>query len=325
MHLRPLPCRPTQNHSCAMTLNQEQREKILSLPSQLKAVLTGQDPVIGLVAERLQHGELGLTTPGRPKASFLFLGPTGVGKTELTLRFSEVLMGPDHVVRLDMSEYQTADRLGLLLGTADTAGRIAEGFDACAGRGTLLFDEIEKSHPRVLDVLLQLLDAARLTTGLNRVLDFSAWYVVLTSNIGAQRIMTMRKSKYETMERLVRQDAQRELRPEIFARITLTVVFNKLDYEAQRVIAGGMITRECAALAGRGFEMRPQSDVPEVVIQHGYHERLGARPMRDATERLIRNALAIDLLRGGTGAGILRAADGGQHLRLEDGAESSCR
>jgi ATP-dependent Clp protease ATP-binding subunit ClpB len=115
--------------------------------------------------------------------------------------------------------------LALLLGASrDEPGRIAEGYDACGGAGTLLFDEIEKAHSRVLDVLLQLLDAARLTTGANRVLDFSNWYCVLTSNIGAPRIMAMRKSKYETMERLVRQDAQRELRPEIFARVTAIAV-----------------------------------------------------------------------------------------------------
>jgi ATP-dependent Clp protease ATP-binding subunit ClpB len=300
-----------------MTLTEAHREKLRTLPMRLKAVLTGQDMAIDLVAERLQHGELGLTTPGRPKASFMFLGPTGVGKTELTLRFTEDLIGPDRVVRLDMSEYQTADRLALLLGTSEEAGRIAEGFDACEGRGTLLFDEIEKAHPRVLDVLLQLLDAARLTTGRNRVLDFSNWYVVLTSNIGAQRIMGMRKSKYETMERLVRQDAQRELRPEIFARITVTVVFNKLDFDAQCAIAGGMIAKECAALAARGFAITPEPTVSEVVIQRGYHERLGARPMRDATELLIRNALAQELLRGGTGKGRLRPDAEGQQLELE--------
>src|SRR5450432_1646962 len=275
-----------------------QREHLRTLPMRLKGLLTGQDMAIDLVAERLQHGELGLTTPGRPKASFMFLGPTGVGKTELTLRFTEDLIGPGRVVRLDMSEYQTADRLGLLLGTVAEPGRIAEGFDACEGRGTLLFDEIEKAHPRVLDVLLQLLDAARLTTGRNRVLDFSEWYIVLTSNIGAQRIMTLRKSKYETMERLVRQDAQRELRPEIFARITVTVVFNKLDYDAQCEIAGGMIARECVALSARGFAITPEQQVSEIVIQRGYHERLGARPMRDATELLIRNALTHELLHG---------------------------
>ena len=296
------------------------REKLRTLPMRLKALLTGQDMAIDLVAERLQHGELGLTTPGRPKASFMFLGPTGVGKTELTLRFTEDLIGPGRVVRLDMSEYQTADRLALLLGTVEEPGRIAEGFDACEGRGTLLFDEIEKAHPRVLDVLLQLLDAARLTTGRNRVIDFAAWYIVLTSNIGAQRIMTMRKSKYETMERLVRQDAQRELRPEIFARITVTVVFNKLDYDAQCAIAGGMIDKECAALSARGFSISPAETVSEVVIQRGYHERLGARPMRDATELLIRNALAQELLRGGDGAGWLMPHRDRQQLQLKAAA-----
>jgi len=215
-----------------------------------------------------------------------------------------------------MSEYQTADRLALLLGTAAEPGRVAEGFDASAGRGTLLFDEIEKAHPRVLDVLLQLLDAARLTTGRNRVLDFSEWYIVLTSNIGAQRIMTLRKSKYETMERLVRQDAQRELRPEIFARITVTVVFNKLDYDAQCEIAAGMIATECSALSKRGFTVHPEAAVADIVIQRGYHERLGARPMRDAAELLIRNALTRALLEGYTGEGQLMPSADGQSLQI---------
>ena len=301
-----------------MSFSNAHREKLRTLPARLKVLINGQDRAIDLVTERLQHGELGLTTGGRPKASFMFLGPTGVGKTELTLCFTEDLIGVDRVVRLDMSEYQTADRLALLLGTAEEAGRIAEGFDACDGRGTLLFDEIEKAHPRVLDVLLQLLDAARLTTGRNRVLDFSDWYIVLTSNIGAQRIMTMRKSKYETMERLVRQDAQRELRPEIFARITVTVVFNKLGFEAQRTIAEGMIAKECRALSSKGFTVAADPGATDAVIQRGYHERLGARPMRDATELLIRSALAQKLLSGEAGEGILRRHPDGLSLKLEN-------
>ena len=291
-------------------------EHLRGLPLLLKHAITGQDQTIDLVAQRLQHGELGLTSPGRPKASFLFLGPTGVGKTELTLRFTDEIFGAGHVVRLDMSEYQTADRLGVLLGTAEGPGRVAEGFDACDGKGTLLFDEIEKAHPRVLDVLLQLLDAARLTTGANRVLDFSNWYVVLTSNLGAQRILSMRKSKYETMERLVRQEAQRELRPEIFARISLTVVFNKLDFETQCTIASGMVEKECAALAARGFAITADHTVSQTVIRRGYNERLGARPMRDAAELLIRNALAAELLRGGSGKGVLQPCDDGQELQI---------
>ncbi len=291
-------------------------ERLRSLSQRLKAVIRGQDEVIDRVSQRLQHGALGLTSPGRPKASFMFLGPTGVGKTELTLRFTEELFGPERVVRLDMSEYQTADRLGLLLGNETEAGRIAEGFDRCLGSGTLLFDEIEKAHPRVLDILLQLLDAARLTTEGNRVLDFTNWYVVLTSNIGAQRIMTMRKSKYETMERLVRQDAQRELRPEIFARISLTVVFNKLAYDDQCEIAAGLIENECRSLSDRGYAIASTPDVADVVIRRGYHERLGARPMRDAAELLIRNALAESLLSGGSGCGTLRSSRDEQSLQV---------
>jgi ATP-dependent Clp protease ATP-binding subunit ClpA len=291
-------------------------ERLKALPQRLKAAIRGQDEVIDRVSQRLQHGALGLTSLGRPKASFMFLGPTGVGKTELTLRFTEELMGEGRVVRLDMSEYQTADRLSLLLGTQSEAGRIAEGFDRCRGSGTLLFDEIEKAHPRVLDILLQLLDAARLTTGGNRVLDFTNWYVVLTSNIGAQRIMTMRKSKYETMERLVRQDAQRELRPEIFARISLTVVFNKLAYDEQCEIATGLIDKECRSLADRGYALDPAADVAGVVIRRGYHERLGARPMRDAAETLIRNAVAESLLTGGRGCGLLRPCRNEQALEV---------
>lgn len=307
-----------------MTITEEQREKLRLLPVRLKASLIGQDMVIDQVAERLQHGELGLATPGRPKASFLFLGPTGVGKTELTLCFTDYLIGSGRVVRLDMSEYQTVDRLPLLLGVSDAEpGRLAEGYEACEGRGTLLFDEIEKAHPRVLDVLLQLLDAGRITSGRNRVLDFSDWYCVLTSNIGAQRIMTLRKSKYETMERLVKQDAQREMRPEIFARITLAAVFNKLDYDVQCLIAEGMVAKECAALIARGFAVELDREALDVVVQRGYHERLGARPMRDATELLVRQALARELLEGREGAGRLRPHPNGVELQLAPSAPSA--
>jgi ATP-dependent Clp protease ATP-binding subunit ClpB len=301
-----------------MTLPDNERSRLRSLPARLKELIIGQDAAVELVAERLQHGELGLTAPGRPKASFLFLGPTGVGKTELTQQFTADLSGAKKLVRLDMSEYQTRESLVLLLGASEAEpGRIAEGFDACGGIGTLLFDEIEKAHARVLDVLLQLLDAARLTTGANRLLDFSRWYCVLTSNIGSQRIMAMRKSKFETMERLVRQDAQRELRPEIFARVTATAVFDKLSYDTQCRIAEAMIAKEAAAQMARGFAMTVDRGVVDVVIKRGYDDRLGARPMRDAAELLVRNALTEDVLAGGSGEGRLCAHPSGTKLHLQ--------
>jgi ATP-dependent Clp protease ATP-binding subunit ClpA len=302
-----------------MRLTEDRREKLRSLASRLKARVKGQDAAVDLVAERLLHGELGVTTSGRPKASFLFLGPTGVGKTELTLTFTNELLGPDKVVRLDMSEYQTVESMQLLLGASDAdPGRVAEGYDACGGAGTLLADEFEKAHPRVRNLFLQLLDAGRLTTGRNRVLDFTPWYVVLTSNIGAQRILTLRKSKFETMERLVRLDAQRELPPELFPRIGATVVFNRLDYDVQRAVASGMIARECAALVGLGYPVEAHPATTDAVVDRGYTEHLGARPMRDAAEVLIRNALAENLLQGGEGAGVLEKAGEGTKLRLQE-------
>jgi ATP-dependent Clp protease ATP-binding subunit ClpA len=293
------------------------REKLRGLPARLKQHVVCQDDAIDVVAERLQHAELGLTPPGRPKASFLLLGPTGVGKTKLVLQFTRELLGPDKVVRLDMSEYQTQERLALLLGDSrDEPGRIAEGYDACGGVGTLLFDEIEKAHPRILDILLQILEPARLTTGSNRVMDFSGWYVAMTSNIGAARIMAMRRSIYETMRRLVRQDAQRELRPEIFARITEVVVLNRLDYGAQTRIADSVVDEELLEHRTRGHAMALERGVSDVVINRGYSERLGARPMRDAAERMVRSALAEDLLNGGRGIGRLQAHPSGTKLEL---------
>lgn len=300
-----------------MNADADKIQSLRMLGERLRASILGQDGAVAAVTKRLQHGELGLTPPGRPKASFLFLGPTGVGKTELALRFTEEIFGPGHLVRLDMSEYQTPDRLSLLLGSSDdNSGRICQGFDAAGGIGTLLFDEIEKAHPRILDILLQMLEPGRVTVGANRVLDFSGWYVVLTSNIGAQRIMAMRKSIYETMRRLVQADALRELRPEIFARISEVVVFDKLGYETQRQVARAMVTRELSRHTATGRMLKFENEALDVVVKQGYHDRLGARPMRDAVERLLRNALSEDIFNGGCGAGTLRAHVSGAELEL---------
>jgi ATP-dependent Clp protease ATP-binding subunit ClpB len=293
------------------------RERLRMLPERLRRAVIGQDEAIATIVPRLQHAALSLTMPGRPKAGFLLLGPTGVGKTKLALEFSRELLGPGKVLRLDMSEYKTEDRLVLLLGSSRAdPGRIAEGYDACGGTGTLLLDEIEKAHPRILDILLQLLEPARLTTGANRVLDFSPWYVAMTSNIGASRIMLLRKSLYETMRRLVEQDAQRELRPEIFARITEVIVLNKLGYDALGRIAEATLAEELAFHRASGHPLTHERDVVDAVIRHGYHERLGARPMRDAAERLVRNALTEDLLGGGRGTGRLQVHASGAKLEL---------
>lgn len=168
--------------------------KLSGLQTHLQQRIRGQDHVIPRIVSLLHRGELGLTKPGRPRGSFLFLGPTGVGKTEVTLTFTSFLMSNNHLFRFDMSEYQTQESLGLLLGgKLGERGTLGMVYDR-SKVGTLLFDEIEKAHPRVLDVFLQILDAARVTLASGETLELSGFYVVFTSNIGSADLMNLQYS-----------------------------------------------------------------------------------------------------------------------------------
>ncbi|HYU52400.1 MAG TPA: AAA family ATPase [Gemmatimonadaceae bacterium] len=256
--------------------------------------------MIPRVVSVLHRGELSLTTPNRPRGSFLFLGPTGVGKTELSLAFTDYLLGKDKLFRFDMSEYQTQESLGVLLG-----GRIGETgllgmVVAKSVTGTLLFDEIEKAHPRVLDVFLQILDAARVTMASGETLDLSGFYIVFTSNIAAAEIINLQYSSFATMERHVLAKAQRTLRPELYARITEKLVFNRLNYDVQMEIARLHIARELSFLRDKGFELALGHSVISFLMQRGFHPRLGARPLRDTVEKHLRGAVANAML-GGVG------------------------
>ncbi|MEO8352665.1 MAG: AAA family ATPase, partial [Chthoniobacteraceae bacterium] len=227
-----------------------------------------------------------------PRGSFLFLGPTGVGKTELTIAFNRYLHGDEKLFRFDMSEYQTQESLGLLLGgKLDEVGLLGRAV-AESSTGTLLFDEIEKAHPRVLDVFLQILDAARVTMANGQTLDLSGFYIVFTSNLGGADILNLQHSSYSTMERHVFCRAQQSLRPELFARITEKLVFDRLSYDVQLAIAKLHLERELAFLRGKGFNLRVSAPVISFLMQRGFHSRLGARPLRDAIEKHLRGAIA---------------------------------
>src|SRR5258708_40208426 len=228
----------------AGAISPELRSKLQGLETHLNARIRGQSCVMPRVVSLLQRGELGLTKPTRPRGSFLFLGPTGVGKTEITLAFTEFLFGKEKLFRFDMSEYQTPESLGLLLGAKlGERGTLGMAYDR-SPFGKLLFDEIEKAHPRVLDVFLQILDAARVTMASGDTLDFSRFYIVLTSNIGAAEILHIQHSTHATMERHVLTRAQQSLRPEMFARITEKLVFNRLSYDDQLEIANLLLSNE---------------------------------------------------------------------------------
>ena len=291
--------------------------KLRELENHLGSGIRGQDHVLPRVASVLRRGQLGLRKAGRPRGSFLFLGPTGVGKTEVTIRFTHFLMGPDHLFRFDMSEFQTPESVAVLLG-----GKIGErGTLALAhdkhGSGTLLCDEIEKAHPRVLDILLQILDAARVTMASGETLDWSNFYIVLTSNIAAADILELQHSSFATMERHVLTRAQQTMRPELYARINEKLVFRRLSYDVQLEIAHLLLSAELEFLRARGMEVTADASVLPFLVRHGFHPRLGARPMRDAVERLIGDAVVTRLLAGGFSGARLLVAETADALQID--------
>src|SRR5438552_9424603 len=177
------------------SMSDELGEKLRRLSDYLRSVVRGQEIAIPRVVSLLQRGELGLSKPSRPRGSFLFLGPTGVGKTEITVAFTEFLFGREKLFRFDMSEYQTQESLGLLLGAKlGERGTLGMAYEK-SRVGTLLFDEVEKAHPRVLDVFLQILDAARVTMADGQTLDLRDYYIVFTSNLGAADILHLQDRK----------------------------------------------------------------------------------------------------------------------------------
>jgi len=279
--------------------------KLQNLTALLPHEIRGQSQVLPRIASAVQRGELGLTKPGRPRGSFLLLGPTGVGKTETVIVTTNQVFGPGLLFRFDMSEFQNQEALGLLLGArlgeVGYLGAVRER----ATEGSLLFDEAEKAHPRVLDILLQLLDAARITVATGQTLDFSGYYIWLTSNIGSAELMSLQHSNDATLERHVLTRAQQTLRPEIFARVNEKLVFRRLSYEHQLEIAEKFLAREIEFLRERGHKLELDKTVLPFLVRKGFHPKLGARPMRDAVEKLVGDAVSECLLQERPGSGSL--------------------
>lgn len=293
-------------------------EQLNALESHLAEQIIGQEHVLSRVSSVLRRGELALTKTNRPRGSFLFLGPTGVGKTELTLCFSEYLFGENRVHRFDMSEYQTKESLARLLGedSSDSGllGRAMQKYD----EGTILFDEIEKAHPEILDIFLQILDAARVTVATGETLDFSNYFIVLTSNIGSAELMDIQHSTFATMERHVLLSARGRLRPEIFGRVTEKLVFNKLSYETQIEIAKLFLDKEIEFVRKLGYKISLSDSVLPLVVRKGFDAKLGARPLRDVVEKLIGDAVAGELLEDNLVCGELVADVASEKLLISE-------
>jgi ATP-dependent Clp protease ATP-binding subunit ClpA len=278
-------------------------DDLRGLSVHVRDEIKGQEHVLSRVCSVLTRGEMGLAHPRRPKGSFLFVGPTGVGKTELTNVFTQYLFGGAAPVRFDMSEYQLQKSVDKLIGeNAEDGGLLGRALRGVS-KGTLLFDEIEKAHTLVLDLFLQMLEDARITLATGEVLDLRGFYIVFTSNIGSAEAMRMETAPFASIERTVLARVNQTLRPELVGRVMDKVVFSRLDFATQRVICEQMVAVENARLRGLGYCLEVGPGAIEFLIRLGYHKTLGARPMRGVVERCLQEAIARALLEGGNGSG----------------------
>ncbi|MER3415818.1 MAG: ATP-dependent chaperone ClpB [Gemmataceae bacterium] len=283
-------------------------QKLLHLEEELHKRVVGQDEAVRVVAEAIMRARAGLKDPNRPIGSFLFLGPTGVGKTELARALAEYLFNDERaIVRLDMSEYQEKHTVSRLIGAPpgyvgyEEGGQLTE---AVRRRPycVVLFDEIEKAHYDVFNTLLQILDDGRLTDGQGRTVDFKNTIIIMTSNIGSHRILEFRggvdDAAYQRMKETVIEELRRHFRPEFLNRIDEIVVFHALTEEHLRQIVDIQLARVGQRLADRHIKLEVSAEARQYLARIGYDPTYGARPLKRAIQREIETALARELLAG---------------------------
>jgi ATP-dependent Clp protease ATP-binding subunit ClpB len=295
----------------------EKAEQLAGLAGELRGEVIGQDHVIAPVAEWVIHGELGLTSRRKPRGSFMFLGPTGVGKTQLVKALARRLSPGGEHARFDLSEFQTRESVDVFLGrgTGDE-GRFGAELARVPGGRVLLFDEFEKAHPQLLDLLLQMLDEGRLTVASGRTYDLRALYVALTSNLGAGAAARMRHNSDSAVERTVLAHARQHLRPELFARVDLVCVFRRLALRVQEEICRYHVGRKLAELRAEGIEVTIDPAAIQFILGEGFSEWDGARPLERAIQNLINRPLVAAWTAGKVGAGCLTVNAAGTGLEF---------
>ncbi|MDX2081386.1 MAG: AAA family ATPase [Terrimicrobiaceae bacterium] len=291
-------------------------QSLAGLEAHLASRIKGQEHVIPRVCSVLERAQLGLQPDTRPLGSLLFLGPTGVGKTELTLTFARYLFGEDALFRFDMSEFQHADAVKLLLGEEPGAvgrlGRVLAEHRA----GVLLFDEIEKAHRLIWDLFLQMTDAARITLADYRTYDLSGFFIVCTSNVGAQQLLRPTRLPFATLERAVLGELHRVFRPELIGRFDEKIVFKPLSPDTQREIGRVVVADELARLRERGFSLSVSDEAFEFLVRRGVQRTLGARPMRTTVRKCLGDAIRHALKSGSAPEGTLVPAPTADRLAV---------
>ena len=294
-------------------LTEDENQKLKHLEEMLQKRVVGQNEAVEAVAKAIRRGRVGLKDPKRPIGSFLFLGPTGVGKTELSKALAEILFDNENsMIRLDMSEYMEAHSVSKLIGSPpgyigyDGGGQLTEKVRR-KPYSVILFDEIEKAHPDVMNLLLQILEDGRLTDSQGREVNFKNTIIIMTSNLGA-RYITEKKSlgfgnvenekEYEDIKKEVIKELKKELRPEFINRIDEIIVFHKLSEEDIKQITNIMLKQVEERLKNQKYIVEIDDGVVKAILKQGYDNNFGARPLRRTIQNLVEDRISEEILSG---------------------------
>ena len=282
----------------------EESERLLHMEDALHQRVIGQQEAIAVISKAVRRARAGLKDPKRPIGSFIFLGPTGVGKTETARALAQFLFDDEHaMVRIDMSEYGERHSVSRLIGAPpgyvgyEEGGQLTE---AVRRRpySVVLFDEIEKAHPDVWSALLQILDDGRLTDGQGRTIDFKNVVLILTSNIGSQHIVELGPGQRQELESRVMEALRAQFKPEFLNRVDDVVIFHQLRREQIDRIVDIQLERVRRLLAERRITLELSSEAKRLLAEKGYDPHYGARPLKRVIQRMVQDPLALKILEG---------------------------
>jgi ATP-dependent Clp protease ATP-binding subunit ClpC len=294
-------------------LQQEEGERLMNMEETLHKRIVGQDEAVKILSKAIRRGRVGLKNPKRPIGSFLFLGPTGVGKTELSRALAEILFGDENAtIRVDMSEYMEKHSVSKLIGSPpgyigyDEGGQLSEKVRR-KPYSVILFDEIEKAHPDVFNILLQVLDDGHITDAQGRRVSFKNTVIIMTSNAGARSIVEPKQlgfishedkeRTYESMKKLVMDEVKQLFRPEFINRVDDIIVFHPLDKDDIKQICRLLISETAKRVKeNMNIDINVTEDAVELIAREGYDPVYGARPLSRAIQTMVEDELAEAIL-----------------------------